>query len=174
MKKCKKWECLLDRFRIPFWTPFWEVLGYLWGALGRHFVKKWGSGRRPKNDAKNRSASNLERDPVRPYKQSFLEPRGFDFFDSSSPGDSISSILWFFESMLDYYVDYYYVNYLITMVASLHSTSCFASSGTVADVRPIKGSRYVKVQCVGAWLEVVDGSVLSCLGIMNAGGSYKD
>ena len=75
-----------------FWAPFWRILGSLWGALGRHFGRKGGPERHPKNDAKNGSARNFGRDPVRPYKPSFLEPRGLqgslDYHHSSSPGAS--------------------------------------------------------------------------------------
>ena len=61
MKKCcQNWRCAVGLSGARFWASFWRVWGSLWGALGRHFVKKWGSGRRPKNDAKNRSASNCE------------------------------------------------------------------------------------------------------------------
>ena len=82
-KFVQKWKYLLDRFAIPIWDPFWELLGSLWGALGRHFGKKGGPERDRKNDAKNGSGGKSGNDPVRsgndpvrPYKQSFLEPRG--------------------------------------------------------------------------------------------------
>ena len=69
-------RCALGLARARFRALFWQVLRSLCGTLRRHFGKKGGPERHPKNDAKNGSASNLERDPVRPYKQSFLEPSG--------------------------------------------------------------------------------------------------
>ena len=86
MKKCcQNWKCALGFSGARFGAPFWRVLVILWRALGRHFGKKGRSERHPKNDAKNRSAEKFdkaregpgdpERDPIRPYKPSFLEPR---------------------------------------------------------------------------------------------------
>ena len=77
MKKCgQNSRCTLGLAEARFWAPFWRVLGSLWEALGRHFRKKGGPERDRKNDAKNGSASNLGKAPVRPYKPSFLEPSG--------------------------------------------------------------------------------------------------
>ena len=56
----QNWKCTVELSGTRFWTPFWRVLGSLWGALGRHFAKKGGPERGPKNDQKKRTLRKIQ------------------------------------------------------------------------------------------------------------------
>ena len=42
-KAVEKWTYLLDRFETPILGSFWQLLGSIWGALGRQIEEKKGS-----------------------------------------------------------------------------------------------------------------------------------